>query len=348
MFGSIFVKIWKTPIRVEIFLFFVSVLFFSGKTIFLQIHTFPLLSPFFSSLPISKNVSDENIKSEMFKSENVFSEKNKTETKNKNISTLIGVFQILTNIDPNNNFDERFHTNEILNEIAQAITSSLLIFFSNKKDEFVSTETVDSEFFNHMEKKNFEHIEKLQEKCEIWKSVLENAYVLLTSASCVGDLSFQEAVRLANNSTYLMENENDNIDHSKKVVNKNTYINKNKNDNNGKNNDNLMTEKERIRRIGLSLEDDDITADRNQALSLMKCILTLSKNFHYLMIENSTKTVNVIIYHLFTDFFLYQIIIVFTIIIIFIFVYICIFIHHLFRMIDIIIFILHEVRTIVC
>ena len=184
-----------------------------GKTIFLQIHTFPLLFPFFSSLPISKNGSVENIKSEMFKSENVFSEKNKTETKNKNISTLIGVFQILTNIDPNNNFDERFHTNEILNEIAQAITSSLLIFFSNKKDEIVSAETVDAEFFDHMEKKIFREIEKLQEKCEIWKSVSENAYVLLTSASCVGDLTFQEAVRLANNSTYLMENKNDNIDH---------------------------------------------------------------------------------------------------------------------------------------
>ena len=89
------------------------------------------------------------------------------------------------------------------------------------------------------------------------------------------------------------------------MLNKNAYINKNKNDNNGKNNDNLITEKESRRRIGLSLEDDDITADRAQALSLMKCILTLSKNFHYLMIENSTKTVNVIIYHLFTDFFLY-------------------------------------------
>ena len=43
-----------------------------GKTIFLQIHTFPLLSPFFSYLPISKNGSDENIKSELFKSENYF------------------------------------------------------------------------------------------------------------------------------------------------------------------------------------------------------------------------------------------------------------------------------------
>ena len=126
-----------------------------GKTISLQIHTIPLLSPLFSSLPISKNFSDENIKSDMFKSENVIPEKNKTETKNKNISTLIGVFQILTNIDPNNNFDEIFHTNEILNEIAQAITSSLLIFFSNKNDEFASTETVDSEFFD-LKENNFQ------------------------------------------------------------------------------------------------------------------------------------------------------------------------------------------------
>ena len=229
----------------------------------------------------------------------------KNKNKNENNSTHIGVFQILTKIDPNNDIDELFHTHEILSEIAQAITSSLLIFFSEKKNEKISTETEEfSEFFKKMKNKYSEKIEKLHRKCEIWKSVSENSFVLLRAASCVGDLSFQEAVQLAKNSTYLIEDEKNVLKNSKKEINKNKIdnINENKNINDKKNDHNIIANKEIIDKIQINLKDNDITEERTEALLLMKFILEKSKKFHSLIIENSTKTVNIENFDFFTDF----------------------------------------------
>ena len=155
-----------------------------------------------------------------------------------------------------------------------------MIFISNRK-----TEDRNIEVSYKTKNENLEIIEKKHEKYEIWKSVAENIFLLLSSAACVGDFTFIEAVQLASNCTCFIENnkKNKSISNSIKEKHGRTYPK-----------DELKreeTEENNINRI--KLEDDELEKDRIHAISLMKSVLTYTTEYHNIINKNNMETVRI-------------------------------------------------------